>query len=156
MIGKLNRIPLWAAAALLFAFVSAPARGTEGIILVPSALDVKSTMDKLQKALTEKGITVFARVDHAAGAKSIGQTIRPMELIVFGNPKLGTPLIQKNPEIGLDLPLKALVYQGENGTTYIAYTDPAFLAKRYGIAGAESTVTQIAEALKGFAAAAAK
>jgi uncharacterized protein (DUF302 family) len=142
--------------AFAAALAPASARAVEGVITTPSSSDVKTTTDRLQKHLTDKGITIFARIDHAGAAKSIGQTLRPMELLVFGNPKLGTPLIQKNPEIGLDLPLKALVYQGENGTTYIAYTDPAFLAKRYGIAGAESTVTQIAEALKGFAAAAAK
>ena len=156
MTGRLNRIPLWAAAALLFALMTAPARGTEGIVLVPSALDVKMTMDKLQKALTEKGVTVFARVDHAAGAKSIGQTIRPMELIVFGNPKLGTPLIQKNPEIGLDLPVKILVFQAENATTYIAYTDPVFLTKRYGITEPANAAEQMTGMLKGFAAAASK
>ena len=121
-----------------------------------SSSDVKTTTDKLQKILTDKGVTIFARIDHAAGAKSVGQTLRPMELLVFGNPKLGTSLMQKSPEIGLDLPLKALVFQAENGTTYIAYADPALLAKRYGVADAAGTVTQMTDALKGFAAAAAK
>ena len=150
-------IPLIVALAAATAFMAAaPAGAVEGVIVTPSSSDVKTTTDKLQKVLTDKGVTIFARIDHAAGAKSIGQTLRPMELLVFGNPKLGTALMQKSPEIGLDLPLKALVFQAENGTTYIAYTDPAFLAKRHGVADAAGTVTQMTEALKGFAAAAAK
>lgn len=150
-------IPLIVALAAATAFMAAaPAGAVEGVIVTPSSSDVKTTTDKLQKILTDKGVTIFARIDHAAGAKSIGQTLRPMELLVFGNPKLGTALMQKSPEIGLDLPLKALVFQAENGTTYIAYTDPAFLAKRHGVADAAGTVTQMTEALKGFAAAAAK
>jgi uncharacterized protein (DUF302 family) len=150
-------IPLIAVLAAATAFIAAaPARAVDGVIVTPSASDVKTTTDKLQKILSDKGVTIFARIDHAAGAKSIGQTLRPMELLVFGNPKLGTALMQKNPEIGLDLPLKALVFQAENGTTYIAYTDPGFLSKRYGVEEAASTIEQMSEALKGFVAAAAK
>jgi uncharacterized protein (DUF302 family) len=150
-------IPLIVALAAATACIAAAsAKAVDGVVLTPSANDVKTTTDKLQKILSDKGVTIFARIDHAAGAKSIGQTLRPMELLVFGNPKLGTALMQKNPQIGLDLPLKALVFQGEDGTTYIAYPDPAFLSKRYGVDEAASTVTQMAEALKGFAAAAAK
>ena len=157
MSGRPIIISLVFALAAATAFVAAtPAQAVDGIIVTPSSSDVKTTTDKLQKILTEKGVTIFARIDHAAGAKSVGQTLRPMELLVFGNPKLGTALIQKKPEIGLDLPLKALVFQAENGTTYIAYPDPAALAKRYGVADAASTVTQMTDALKGFAAAAAK
>jgi uncharacterized protein (DUF302 family) len=145
-----------AMAAAIFAAFSAPARAADGVVLVTSAHDVKTTMDKLEKALTEKGITVFARINHAAGAESIGQTLRPMELLVFGNPKLGTPLMQKNQEMGLDLPLKALVFKAENGTTYIAYTDPAFLSKRYGVTEPAQVFEQMAGALKNFTGAAAK
>ena len=144
---------LLAAAAMVFATGAAPA--TEGIILVPSAHDVKTTMDKLEKTLTEKGITIFARVDHAGGAESVGQKLRPTELLIFGNPKLGTPLMQQKQEIGLDLPLKALVFQGEDGKTYIAYNDPAFLSKRYGVTEPANVFQQMSGALKNFTAAAA-
>lgn len=157
MTGRPFVIPLiFAFAAVLCVPAAMPVRAADGVVLTPSASDVKTTMDKLQKILTDKGVTIFARIDHAAGAKSIGQTLRPMEVLVFGNPKLGTALMQKNPETGLDLPLKALVFQAENGTTYIAYTDPAYLSKRYGVTEPASTFEQMAEALKSFTAAAAK
>lgn len=157
MTGRPIVIPLiFAFAAVLCVPAAMPVRAADGVVLMPSASDVKTTMDKLQKILTEKGVTIFARIDHAAGAKSVGQTLRPMEVLVFGNPKLGTALMQKNPETGLDLPLKALVFQAENGATYIAYTDPAYLAKRYGVTERASTLEQMAEALKSVAAAAAK
>ena len=143
-------------AALLLALVAASAQGADGIVLVPSAHDVKATTDRLQKALTEKGVTIFARIDHAAAAKTIGQPLRPMEVLIFGNPKLGIPLIQKNAQLGLDLPIRVLVYQGENGKTYLAYTDPAFLAKRFGVTEPASVIEQMTSMLKSFTAAAAK
>ena len=117
---------------------------------------MKATTDRLQKALTEKGVTIFARIDHAAAAKTIGQPLRPMEVLIFGNPKLGIPLIQKNAQLGLDLPIRVLVYQGENGKTYLAYTDPAFLAKRFGVTEPASVIEQMTSMLKSFTAAAAK
>lgn len=156
MTGRPNRIPLLGIAALLFALAVAPAQAADGIIQVRSAHDVKTTTDRLQKALTKKGVTIFARIDHAAGAKSVGQQLRPMEVLIFGNPKLGTPLIQKNPLMGLDLPLRVLVYQAANGTVHIAYTDPAFLAKRYGVTEPASVIDQMSKVLKNFTAAAAK
>jgi uncharacterized protein (DUF302 family) len=146
---------LIALAALGSAAVATPAIAADGVIVVASANDVKTTMDKLEKVLTSKGITIFARIDHAAGAKSIGQTLRPMELLVFGNPKLGTPLMQKDQQMGLDLPLKALVYEGADGKTLIAYSDPAFLSKRYGVTEPAKVFETMTGALKNFTAAAA-
>jgi len=142
-------------AATVLAFAATPARAADGVIVTQSANDVKTTVDKLQKVLTEKGITIFARIDHAAGAKSVGQTLRPMEVLIFGNPKLGTPLMLKNQEFGLDLPLKVLVFQAENGATQIAYSDPAYLSKRYGVTEPANVLEQMAGALKSFTAAAA-
>lgn len=143
------------ALAAVVATTGAPAAAADGVIVVASANDVKTTTDKLEKILTSKGITVFARVDHAAGAKSIGQTLRPMELLVFGNPKLGTPLMQQDQQMGLDLPLKALVYEAADGKTYIAYSDPAFLSKRYGVTEPAKVFQTMTGALKNFTAAAA-
>jgi len=148
--GRIFSLFLVAAATFL---ATGAARATEGIILVPSAHDVKTTTNRLEKTLTDKGITVFARVDHAGGAESVGQKLRPTELLIFGNPKLGTPLMQQKQEIGLDLPLKALVFQGEDGKTYIAYTDPAFLSKRYGLAEPANVFEQMSGGLKNFTAA---
>jgi uncharacterized protein (DUF302 family) len=78
-------------------------------------------------------LTVFARIDHASGAKEVGLPLRPTELLIFGNAKGGTPLMQSNQEIGLDLPLKALVWQDATSDTWISYNDPAWLAKRHGL-----------------------
>jgi uncharacterized protein (DUF302 family) len=146
---------LIALAALVSTAVATPAIAADGVIVVASANDVKTTMDKLEKVLTSKGITIFARIDHAAGAKNIGQTLRPMELLVFGNPKLGTPLMQKDQQMGLDLPLKALVYEADDGKTFIAYPDPAFLSKRYGVTEPAKVFETMTGALKNFTAAAA-
>jgi uncharacterized protein (DUF302 family) len=150
-------LPFFLALAALAATAAlAPARAAEGVIVVTSANDVKTTTDKLEMVLTEKGITVFARVDHAGGAEKVGQTLRPTELLIFGNPKLGTPLMQKDQKMGLDLPLKALVFEGEDGKTYIAYNDPAYLSKRYGVAEPAKVFETMTGALKNFTAAAAK
>lgn len=127
-----------------------------GIIVVPSNNNVSKTADKLASVLTSKGITVFARVDHAAGAQKVGKTLRPTQLIIFGNPKLGTPLMESNQKIGLDLPLKALIYQAADTKTYISYNDPAYLAKRHGIRDRDKVLAKMTGALKNFTAAAAK
>lgn len=146
---------LFALAALMSAFMPISASAADGVIVVTSANDVKTTMDKLEKVLTSKGITVFARINHAHGAKTIGQSLPPMELLVFGNPKLGTPLMQKNQQMGLDLPLKALVYEAADGKTYIAYNDPAYLSKRHGVTEPAKVLETMTGALKNFTAAAA-
>lgn len=146
---------LFAIAILFSAMVAAPASAAEGVIVVTSANDVKTTMDKLEKLLTSKGITVFARINHQHGAKSIGQSLPPMELLIFGNPKLGTPLMQKNQQMGLDLPMKALVYEAADGKTYIAYNDPAYLSKRHGVMEPAKVFETMTGALKNFTAAAA-
>jgi uncharacterized protein (DUF302 family) len=104
---------------------------SEGLITVPSRSGPKETMDRLAAEVTAKGLTVFARIDHAAGAAEVGLSLRPTELLIFGNAKGGTPLMQSAQTIGIDLPLKALVWQDEQGRTFISYNDPAWLAKRH-------------------------
>ncbi|MEL7542712.1 MAG: DUF302 domain-containing protein [Pseudomonadota bacterium] len=98
-----------------------------------SAHDAATTLDRLAGILEKKGITIFARVDHAKGAKSVELDLPPTELLVFGNPKLGTPLMQANRGIGIDLPMKALAWTDVDGKTYLSYTDPAKLSARWGI-----------------------
>jgi len=146
---------LIAFAALVSVWIPLPASAADGVVVVTSANDVKTTMDKLEKILTSKGITVFARINHAHGAKTIGQSLPPMELLIFGNPKLGTPLMQKNQQMGLDLPMKALVYEAPDGKTYIAYNDPAYLSKRHGVTEPAKVFETMTGALKNFTAAAA-
>jgi uncharacterized protein (DUF302 family) len=105
----------------------------DGLITTKSSRGPKETMDRLVGELQTKGLTIFARVDHSAGAKEAGLELRPTELVIFGNAKGGTPLMQANQAIGIDLPLKALVWQDESGSTWLSYNDPAWLAQRHGL-----------------------
>jgi uncharacterized protein (DUF302 family) len=109
----------------------------DGLIKVQSSHGPADTMERLVTEIGAKGLTVFARINHAAGAEQLGLALRPTELVIFGNAKGGTPLMQSNQEIGIDLPLKALVWQDASGDTWISYNDPAWLAKRHGL-GAEA------------------
>ena len=105
----------------------------DGLITVPSSFGPTETMDRLEKEVTAKGLTIFARIDHAAGAAQVGLPLRPTELLIFGNAQAGTPLMQSNQEVGIDLPLKALVWQDAAGQTWVSYNDPRWLAKRHGL-----------------------
>jgi uncharacterized protein (DUF302 family) len=125
----------------------------DGLITLASNHPVKATMDRLEAALRDKGITLFARIDHAAGAASVDMPLRPTELIIFGNPKAGTPLMQAKQSIGIDLPVKMLGWQDAAGKVWLAYNDPAWLARRHGLKGeAEAAVAGLAKALAMLAA----
>jgi uncharacterized protein (DUF302 family) len=105
-------------------------------------------MNRLVTEIKAKGLSVFARIDHAAGAAEAGLSLRPTELLIFGNAKDGTPLMQAVQTIGLDLPLKALVWQDASGTTWLSYNDPNWLAKRHGLGHeGDATVKAMAAAL---------
>lgn len=123
----------------------------EGVTTIPSPFGPKATMDRLEAAVrTQPGMRVFARIDHAAGAAEVGMALAPMELLIFGNARAGTPLMQMAPTIGLDLPLKVLVWQNPaDGKTWLSYPQPAWLAQRHGIGGdqAGQTVTRMTAAL---------
>jgi uncharacterized protein (DUF302 family) len=124
-----------------------------GLVTVASIHDFATTVDRLTTVLHDKGVTVFARIDHAAGAASAGLALRPTTVIVFGNPAAGTPLMQLAQTAGIDLPLKALVWQSADGKVHLTYNDPAWIAARHGV-GAESrpVVAGLAAALAAFAA----
>jgi uncharacterized protein (DUF302 family) len=111
------------------------AMAADGLTTIPSSYGPKDTMNRLEAAVKAKGMTVFARIDHAAGATAVGLSLRPTEVLIFGNAKAGTPLMQSVQTIGLDLPLKALVWQDISGMTWLSYNDPAWLAKRHGLSG---------------------
>jgi uncharacterized protein (DUF302 family) len=114
----------------------------DGLITIATNHSVKQTLDRLEASLKAKAITVVARIDHAAGAKSVGMDLRPTELLIFGNPKAGTPLMQADQTIGLDLPLKVLVWQDAAGKVWLTYTDISWLARRYHLGGeAQSAVS---------------
>jgi uncharacterized protein (DUF302 family) len=104
-----------------------------GLVSLKSAFPVKETVDRLARLLESKGLTVFCRIDHAANAVSAGLQLRPTEVLIFGNAKGGTPLMQATQTIGIDLPLKALAWQDATGQTWLAYNDPVWLNARHGI-----------------------
>ena len=104
-----------------------------GLITITSNHSVKETLDRLEASLRGNGVTVFARIDHAAAAASVDMTLPPTELIIFGQPQAGTPLMQAQQSIGIDLPLKMLAWQDANGNNWLAYNDIAWLAKRHGL-----------------------
>jgi uncharacterized protein (DUF302 family) len=121
-----------------------------GLITSPSAHGVKETIDRLEADVKSKGMKVFARIDHAAGAKEAGLTLRPTELLIFGNAKGGTPLMQAFQTIGIDLPLKALAWEDAAGKVWLSYNAPAWLAARHGDAAQVGAVTTgLAAALEG-------
>ena len=105
-------------------------------------------MDRLETAVTAKGLTVFARIDHAEGASAVGLSLRPTEVLIFGNAKGGTPLMQAVQTIGIDLPLKALVWQDAAGDTWLSWNDPAWLAARHGVSGAEAVAGKLTAVLE--------
>jgi uncharacterized protein (DUF302 family) len=109
-----------------------------GLVTLPSTNDFATTLDRLVQAIEGKGITVFARVDHAAGAKSVGLALRPTTLVIFGNPAAGTPLMQAAQTAGIDLPLKVLVWQDANGAVKLSYNDPGWIAARYALGNSAS------------------
>ena len=128
----------------------------DGLITLRSSHGPKDTMNRLEAEVKAKGLTIFARIDHAAGATEVGLPLRPAELLIFGNAKGGTPLMQAEQTIGIDLPLKMLVWQDASGATWLSYNDPTWLAKRHGLGAAtEAAVRAMAGALDGIARAAA-
>jgi len=132
----------------LFAF-AIPAWSADGLVEVRSPYGARETMDRLEGILKQKGMTIFARVDHAAGAAKVGKKLRATELLIFGNPQGGTPLMECSQTAGIDLPLKALVRQDESGQVWLGYNDPAFLAARHGAAQCPM-VANLKKALAGF------
>lgn len=103
----------------------------EGLVTLASGYGPKETTDRFEAGIKARGMTIFARVDHAAGAAEVGLPLRPTELLIFGNAKGGTPLMQSSQTIGIDLPLKALVWQDQSGKTWVSYNDPSWLARRH-------------------------
>jgi uncharacterized protein (DUF302 family) len=105
----------------------------DGLITIASRLSVKETIDHLASTVTSKGMTVFGRIDHGAGAAEVGMPLRPTEVLIFGNAKGGTPLMQAKQTIGIDLPLKALAWEDADGKVWVTSNDPAWLARRHGL-----------------------
>jgi uncharacterized protein (DUF302 family) len=127
----------------------------QGLTTIRSNFGPQDTMNRLETAVKAKAMTVFARIDHAAGAAAVGSSLRPTELVIFGNPKGGTPLMQSVQTVGIDLPLKALVWRDAAGDTWLSYNDPTWLAQRHGLGGeTEPAVNAMTAALSAIAKAA--
>src|ERR1700693_4125072 len=122
----------------------------DGLVTLASRYSVKETLDRLQTGPKSKNLTLFARIDHAAGAASVAMPLRPTELLIFGNPKSGTPLMQANQTIGIDLPLKVLAWQDAGGRVWLTYTDPHWLSQRHRLGS--QTDASVGALAAGFAA----
>ena len=120
-----------------------------------SKYDVQETMNRFEKIVKDKGFNIVARVDHEGSATKIGETLRSIELLIFGNPQLGSKLMQSNQTIGIDLPIKVLVWEDE-GVVSLSYTDPAWLKGRYGINDRDKVFQEMTSALNAFSDAAVK
>lgn len=129
----MKRLAVLTTIALALATTAAVA-AADGLVALKSPYPAKETMNRLEDNAKQRGFTVFARVDHAAGATRVGKTLRPTEVLVFGNPKGGTPLMECAQTTGIDLPLKALVWEDANGQVWLGYNDPAWLMSRHGAA----------------------
>jgi uncharacterized protein (DUF302 family) len=125
---------------------------TDGITILVSQFDPRTTMDRLVSAVEKRGIGILARIDHAAAAEKAGLALRPTELLVFGNPRVGTALMQAQQTAGIDLPLKALVWLDAKGKTWLAYDNPDWIAARHGITGADNSLKAMTAVLADLAA----
>jgi len=126
----------------------------DGMVTMKSPYSVDETLDRFEKVVTGKGMTVFARVDHTKGAASVDLELRPTQLLIFGNPKIGTLLMQSNQTAAIDLPLKLLAWQDADGQVWIAYNDPGYLVQRHNITDRDPVVAKMRKALGNFTAAA--
>ena len=129
------------------------ANAADGLVALKSPHSAKATMDKFEELAKQRGLNVFARIDHALGAAGIGKTLRPTEVLIFGNPQGGTPFIECAQSAGIDLPLKALVWEDASAQVWLGYNDPAFLAQRHAVAQCP-VVENLRKALSGLAEAA--
>jgi uncharacterized protein (DUF302 family) len=117
-----------------------------GLITIASPVSVRETVERLVAFAASHGLTVFTRIDHAEGAAKVGMPLRPTELVIFGNPKGGTPLMQDRQTAGIDLPIKALAWEDADRKVWLSYNDAAWIAQRHGLGAAS------AEAVKAIAA----
>ena len=126
----------------------------DGLKTIKSAHGVKETADRLETILKEKGMAVFARINHSEGAATVGIDMPATELVIFGNPKVGSPLMKCNRSVGIDLPQKALIWKDGNGQVWFSYNDPQYLAKRHDLSDCVEVLKKVEKALASFSRAA--
>lgn len=127
----------------------------DGLIHIKSSHDMTASSERLVNILAEKGMTLFAHINHSAGAAKIAESLNPTELVLFGNPQTGTPLMQSNQSMGIDLPQKILIWQDSDDQVWLTYNDPAYLANRHQVGNCDALVQKISAALASMTNAAA-
>lgn len=132
---------------LIVLLAPAIAVGDDGLVSKKSKYSASETLDRLTKALKKKGINVFARVNHKNNAEGVKLSLRPTELLIFGNPKLGTHFFTSNQTAGIDLPMKALAWEDAKGQVWLTYNDPNYIAKRHNIGDRDKIATKMSNAL---------
>lgn len=136
---------------LAIVFIAFPAIASDGMVNVQSNFNVEETADRMESILKEKGMTVFNRIKHSEAAAAVGIELRNTELILFGNPKVGSPLMKCQQSAAIDLPQKALIWEDDKATVWISYNNPRYLEKRHNITGCEEVISKIERALAGIA-----
>ena len=134
----------------LIVLLAGHANADDGLISTKSHYTVDETLERLEFVVKKKGLTVFARIDHAAGANKVGQELRPTRLLFFGNPNIGTLLMQSNQVAGIDLPMKALAWEDDSGQVWLTYNTAEYLASRHKIEDREAVVDKMTGALEKF------
>jgi uncharacterized protein (DUF302 family) len=135
--------------ALSILLIAIPVEAADGVVNVSSTFSVKETADRMEGILKEKGMTIFNRIKHSENAGKVGIELRDTELIIFGNPKVGSPLMKCQQSVAIDLPQKAVIWEDDKGKAWISYNDPRYLEKRHNITGCEEVISKIEKALAG-------
>jgi uncharacterized protein (DUF302 family) len=143
---QLKKLSILTATAVMLTISTMPLKAMDDWIIKQSPHDVATTADRLVTVIKKAGATVFARIDHQAGAMKAGMEMQPATVVLFGNPKIGTPIMKANPRAAIDLPIKVLIWS-EDGKTQIGALDPAALKARYGIEGVEKPFAKMTGAL---------
>jgi len=140
---------------LLVLFTVLPLMAADGLINVQSDFSVEETTDRLENILNEKGMTIFNQINHSDAAQKVGVDLRTTQLIIFGNPKVGSPLMQCQQSVAIDLPQKAIIWEDDMSKVWISYNDPRYLGERHNIIGCDEVITKVEKALSGITKAAA-
>jgi len=128
------------------------AYAVDGLVVQKSPYSVSESLDRMSALLEKKGIKVIARVPHTQAADKVGIQMDEVELLIFGNPKLGSPLMQSQVTTAIDLPMKMIAWKDADGQVWIGYNDPAWIAKRHGITDRDAVISKMSGALKGLSA----
>lgn len=132
----------------LLIVVALPSVAVDGMVSKKSSHSVQASLDKLEAMVKKKGFTVFARIDHAKGASKVGKSLRPTQVLIFGNPKVGTALMSSQQSAGLDLPIRVLAWEDASGQVWIGYNEPSWLTERHAIDDRAKVVSNMTAALK--------